>query len=299
MSTSSILLTGATGSVGGELAKQLAAQGIPFRAMVRSLTEPPAQALAALPGAMLVVGDFDQPATVAAALAGIERAFLLTNSTERAEAQQLGFVRLARQAGVRHVVKQSQWAARSDSPVRFLRYHAAVEAALQATGLAYTFLRPNLFMQGLLGFEDSIQQQGKFFAAIGAAKISAVDVRDIAAAATAALTQPGHENKTYDLTGPESLTHAEMAAGLAAALGHPVAFIDVSPDEMRGALLGLGMDAWQAEGLIEDYAHYHRGEAAAVAAGVREATGQEPRTFAAFARDYAPAFTGKAAPAGH
>ncbi|WP_223650557.1 SDR family oxidoreductase [Hymenobacter psoromatis] len=294
--TPAILITGATGSIGTELTKLLAAQGVPFRAMVRHRHEPATQALAALPGATLAVGDFDQPETVMAALAGMERAFLLTNSSEQAEAQQLRFVQLAQQAGVRHLVKQSQWAATPGSPVRFLRYHAAVEAAIRATGLAYTFLRPNLFMQGLLSFRDAIAQQGKFFAPIGDAKISVVDVRDIAAAAAAALTQPGHARKTYDLTGPAALTHAEMAAQLSTALGHPVAFIDVSPDEMCAALRGMHLPAWQAEGLIEDYAHYHRGEAATVATGVQEATGWAPRNFADFARDYAPAFAGDPVP---
>ena len=285
-----VLITGATGSVGSEVVKALVARQVPFRAMVRHPDEKPAQVLAALPGAEIVVGDFNDAASLARALAGIERAFLLTNSTAQAEAQQRRFVAQAQQAGVRHLVKQSQWAAAADSPVRFLRYHAAVEQAIQATGLAYTFLRPNLFMQGLLAFKDAIQQRGQMFAPIGEARISAVDVRDIAAAAAAALTEPGHENKTYDLTGPAALTHAEMAAGLAAALGHPVAFVDVAPADFPYYLLRAGMDPWQAEGLLEDYAHYHRGEAAAVAPGVQEATRHPPRDFAAFARHYAPAF---------
>lgn len=282
-----LLVTGATGNIGSELAQLLAARRVPFRAMVRALNEPPARTLAALPGVEVVAGDFNDAASVAIALVGIERAFLFTNSTAQAETQQLAFVELARQAGVRHLVKQSQWAVAAGSPVRFLRYHAAVEAAIRASGLAYTFLRPNLFMQALLGFKMSIAEQGKFFAAIGEVRISAVDVRDIAAAA--ALTEPGHENRVYELIGPAALTHAELAAG-AAALHRPVAFMDVPPAAMHDALLGLGMDAWQAEGVIEDYAHYHRGEAATVAAGVHEATGQAPREFAAFARDYAPAF---------
>ena len=285
-----ILLTGATGNVGSEVAKLLAARGVAFRAMVRHPDDQPAQALRALPGAEIVTGDFNDAASLSRALEGIERAFLLTNSTAQAEAQQRSFVAQAQRAGVKHVVKQSQWAAAAESPVRFLRYHAAVEQAIRATDLAYTFLRPNLFMQGLLAFKDAMQRQGQLFAPIGAARISAVDVRDIAAAAAAALTEPGHENKIYDLTGPAALTHAEMAAGLAAALGRPVAFVDVPPADLQHYLLRAGMDPWQAEGLLEDYAHYPRGEAAEVAPGVQEATGRPPRDFATFARDYAPAF---------
>jgi uncharacterized protein YbjT (DUF2867 family) len=283
-----ILLTGATGTIGSELTKILISRGVPFRALVRSL--PTAAALQGQPGVELVVGDLNDPASLAPALAGIERAFLLTNSTEWAEQQQLNFVQQARQAGVRHVVKLSQWAADRHSPVRFLRYHAAVEEAIRASGLAYTFLRPNLFMQGLLGFREPIVHQGMFFAAIGNARVSVVDTRDIAAAAAAALMEPGHEGRTYDLTGPAALTHAEMASQLSQALGKPVVFQDISAEAMRAALLGAGFPAWQADGLIEDYAHYHRGEAAQVTTGVQEATGADPHTFADFARDYALAF---------
>ena len=283
-----ILLTGATGTIGSELTKILIRQGVPFRALVRSL--PAAAALQGQPGVELVVGDLDDPASLAPGLAGVERAFLLTNSTERAEQQQLNFVQHARQAGVRQVVKLSQWAADRHSPVRFLRYHAAVEEAIRASGLAYTFLRPNLFMQGLLGFRESIVHQGRFFAAIGDARVSVVDIRDIAAAAAATLTEPGHEGRTYNLTGPAALTHAEMASQLAQALGKPVVFQDIPAEAMREALLGVGFPAWQADGLVEDYAHYHRGEAARVASGVQEATGTAPRAFADFARDYASAF---------
>jgi uncharacterized protein YbjT (DUF2867 family) len=289
-SAPTILLTGATGTVGLAVAQALAGQGVPFRALVRQPDAPAAQQLAALPGAELVLGDFNNPASLQRALAGVERAFLLTNSTEQAEAQQLHFVELARQAGVQHLVKLSQWAADAASPVRFLRYHAAVEAAIRAVGLPYTFLRPNLFMQGLLAFKDTIRAQGQFFAPIGEARVSVIDVRDIAAVAAAALTEPGHDNQTYNLTGPAALTHAEMAAALAEALGHPITFTDVPPAALRGYLAQAGFPEWQAEGLLEDYAHYHRGEAAKLTADVQQVTGQPPRSFAAFARDYAPAF---------
>ena len=166
---------------------------------------------ATLEGSEVVVGNFNDSRSIADALGGVERAFLLTNSSDQAEAQQGGFVDVATRVGVKHIVKLSQWAADPDSPVRFLRYHAAVERRIQESGMAYTFLRPNLFMQGLLAFRESILAQGKFFAAAGEAKISAVDVRDIAAVAVAALTGEGHAGRTYDLTGPEALTHTEMA----------------------------------------------------------------------------------------
>ncbi|QKZ12563.1 SDR family oxidoreductase [Spirosoma sp. KUDC1026] len=283
-----LLITGATGTIGQAITKLLSERGIPFRAMVRSRQK--ADQLAALPGTELVEGDFNDPASLAQALAGIERAFLLTNSSEQAEAQQLAFVTEAKRAGVPHIVKLSQFAAAADSPVRFLRYHAVVEQTICESGITYTFLRPNLFMQGLLGFRQPIVEQGKFFAAIGDAKISAIDIRDIAAVAVAALTEKGHDNKTYTLTGPEALTHAEMAEQLSTALSRHITFVDVPPEAMHDALIVADFPEWQAEALLEDYAHYSRNEASAVTTDVQDVTGKPARTFIDFARDYAPAF---------
>jgi len=283
-----ILVTGANGANGSELVKLLASRNIPLRAMVRSGSH--ATELAAVAGVEVVAGDFDDRASVELALRGIERAFLLTNSTERAQEQQRGFVAAAARAGLKHIVKLSQFAADEASPVRFLRYHARIERAIIESGMAYTFLRPNLFMQGLVSFSRSIRTEGRFYAAARDARISVVDVRDNAAVAAAALTEPGHEGRTYTLTGPAALTHAEMAAGLSEATGRPIAYVDVPPAAMRDALLGMGAPPWQADGLIEDYAHYRRGEAASAASGVQDATGQAPRPFAVFARDYAAAF---------
>jgi uncharacterized protein YbjT (DUF2867 family) len=284
-----ILVTGATGNNGTEIVKRLAATAhVQVHAMVRNRERAGA---IALPHVEVVEGDFDRPATLLSALAGVERAFLLTNSSERAQAQQIAFIDAARQSGVAHIVKLSQFGAEAHSPVRFLRYHAAVEAALQASGIAYTLLRPNLFMQGLLNFRSTIATRNAFYAAAGDARVSVIDLRDIADVAVAALTEAGHEGKLYDLTGPQALTHAEMAEGLSKALGRQVAFVDIPPEAMRDVLLGFGVPVWQADGLIEDYAHYRRGEASAVTSGVRDATGKAPRSFEEFARDYAATFS--------
>jgi uncharacterized protein YbjT (DUF2867 family) len=256
--------------------------------MVRNLDR--ASAIA-LPHVEVVEGDFDRPMTLLTALAGVERAFLLTSSSEHAQAQQIAFIDAARQSGVAHIVKLSQFGADARSPGRFQRYHAAVEAALQASGIAYTLLRPNLFMQGLLNFRSTIATQDAFYAAAGDAEVSAVDVRDIAEVAVAALTESGHEGKLYELTGPQALTHAEMAERLSRSLGRRVAFVDIPPEAMRDALLGVGFPVWQADGLVEEYALYRRGEAAAVTSGVRDAIGKAPRSFEEFARDYAAMFS--------
>jgi uncharacterized protein YbjT (DUF2867 family) len=160
----------------------------------------------------------------------------------------------------------------------------------ESASLESAFLRPNLYFQGFLAFQATIANQGQFFAPIGGARVSAVDVRDIALVAAAVLTQPSHIGKTYTITGPAAVTHAEIARAIAEAIGREVTFVEVSPEDFAGALRKLGVPPWQVEGLVEDYAHYARGEAADVHPTVREIAGADPRGAIAFARDYANAF---------
>jgi uncharacterized protein YbjT (DUF2867 family) len=283
-----ILVTGATGKNGVEIIRRLSGRKERVRAMVHRQND----ILCGTPNVELeyVQADFDDPASLRKILSGVQRAFLVTNSSEHVEERQLRFVALAREAGVKHIVYLSQLHAASDSPLRFLRYHAAVEEALRTSGMSYTNLRPNLYMQGLLMIGRTIALEGRFFAPAGGARVSVVDVRDIAAVAVAALTKSGHEEKTYDITGPEALTHAEMAAQLSEALHRPVAFVDVPEQQFREALRGFHMPDWQADGLVEDYAHYRRGEASNISSAVQAVTGEAPRPFKTFAHDYKSAF---------
>jgi uncharacterized protein YbjT (DUF2867 family) len=119
------------------------------------------------------------------------------------------------------------------------------------------------------------------------AALMAVDVRDIASAALTALVEKGHEGQIYNLTGPQALSHREMAEKPSQALGSRIDFVDVPPESKRKTLIKVGLPVWQADGLIEDYAHSSRGEAAEVATGVQDATGRPPRLFDDVAGDYA------------
>jgi len=282
-----LLVTGATGNTGSTVLKQLEKRGAVVRAMVRS-----SQDNVRLPNtsATVVVGNFDDPRSLDAALEGVTRAYLVTPSSPDAESQQVRFAERAAAAGVRHLVKLSQLAADEASPVRFLRYHATVERRIRELGIGFTFLRPNLYFQGLLAFQPMIAAERHFVAPIGDARVSAVDVRDIAAVAAIALTEPGHDGKIYTITGPAAVTHAEMASALSNAIGRPVAFIDVPSVAFAGALKAAGVPPWQVDGIVEDYAHYARGEAETVSPHVREVTGVDPRDVATFAADYSSAF---------
>jgi uncharacterized protein YbjT (DUF2867 family) len=183
----------------------------------------------------------------------------------------------------------SQLGSDPDSPVRFLRYHAAVEQHIRDIGIDYTFLRPNLFFQGFLAFAELIGEQNMFFAPIGAAAVSAIDVRDIAAVAAATLTEDGHKRATYTLTGPAAITHHQIAEALSAAVGRPITFTDAPPEQFGAALQGI-LPPWQIGGTLEDYAHYRRGEAATVSTAVNDITGAPPKDITQFCRDHADNF---------
>jgi uncharacterized protein YbjT (DUF2867 family) len=281
-----ILVTGATGNTGSPLVDLLTQRGAAVRVMVRHEADAKHFDTARV---TVVVADFDDEASLAAALAGADRAYLVTPSSEEAAEQQVRFAETAAGSGIGHLVVLSQFAAKPDSPVRFLRWHAEVERQIRELGVGYTFLRPNLFFQGLLAAAQTIAATSHLFAPVGDARVSAVDVRDIAAVAAVALTEPGHDGKVYTITGPAAITHGEIAAALSAAVGHEITFVDSSPQDFAAGLRGI-LPPWQIDGLLEDYAHYSRGEAAEVYPTVADVTGRQPISVGQFARDYAAAF---------
>ncbi|WP_037360268.1 SDR family oxidoreductase [Amycolatopsis orientalis] len=274
-----VLVTGATGTVGSALIPALQARGSTVRAMTRGRP---------LDGVETVVADLRDPASIAVALKGVDAVFLNSPSAPDAAELQIQFANLARDAGVGRLVLLSQYAARADSPVRFLRWHAEVEAHVEKLGLDYTVLRPNLYLQALLNFSATVAQ-GFLAAPIGDAPVSAIDTRDISAAAAAVLTTTGHSGRTYTLTGPRAVTHAQIAEALSSATGRDIVFRDAPADQFAAALTGL-LPSWQISGLVEDYAHYSRGEAAEVHDSVADLTGRPARDLTDFAHDYAAAF---------
>ncbi|MFC7345689.1 SDR family oxidoreductase [Chryseobacterium zhengzhouense] len=284
MKSTNLLITGATGSVGTQLVNTLVNMNVSFKALVRNNDQ--GDLMAHLPQTEIAIGDLSDSDSLVQALQGIEKAFLLTNSSEQAEELQLSFVDAAYKAGVKHIVKLSQLAANENSPVRFLRYHAVVENRIKELGMNYTFLRPNLFMQGLIAFGHSIKYEGKFYGSLGNAAVSAVDIRDIAGVAAKVLTENGHENKIYNITGEESLTHFQMAEILSRILKTEISYVDLNSEQMHGALTVAGFPEWQIGGLIEDYAHYARGEASEISNTVSNITGKPAIGFEQFVHDH-------------
>lgn len=281
-----ILITGATGNNGREIVRLLAEAHIPARALVRDKTK---AAELNWPGIEKVEGDLTQPESLRPALRGIEKAFLLTPYAPDQVGMQAGFISAAKRAGVQHIVKFSGMSADVNSAVAIFRQHGEIERILEASGLAYTHLRPTSFMQNFLSSAATIAR-GALYAPMAEARANFVDVRDIAAVAFKALTEPGHEGKAYDITGPEALTHAEIAERLGKAIGKPVTYYAMTPEQYKSSLMQAGVPEWMADGLNELYAAYRAGYADCVTDAVPRIGGKTPIRFQQFAEDHARRF---------
>jgi len=283
-----VLVTGASGMNGAELVRQLSAMGQSVRALVRSRAR--AEGLD-LPGVEVVEGDFGDPASLDRALDGIEKAFLLPPLTRDTVDLQESFIGASKRAGVRHLVRLSAMGAARGVQVSLLRKHYEAAQILAGSEVPHTELQPNGFMQNLLGMADMIKQAGTIYQPAGDARVSHIDVRDIARAAARVLTEDGHDGKTYVLTGPAAITYDEIAADLSAATGRPVAYVSVSPEQFLAGAVQSGMPEWLATGIGELFAYYRDGHGALVTDDVARLTGQPATSFAQFARDHAAAFS--------
>ncbi|MAG36502.1 MAG: NAD(P)-dependent oxidoreductase [Dehalococcoidia bacterium] len=289
-----ILVTGATGTIGREVVKQLVAEGQPVRAFVRDLDR--AAAIAA-PGVELCEGDLADVSTIEAALLGVEQVFLSSTPDPQQGELQGNVVKAALRASVRHVVKMSIAGAHHAAAMAIARSHARIEQQLQNSRLPSTHLRPWLLMQFFFRYAADIQADDIFSAAAGDGRVSMTDAHDVAAVAVAALTEDGHAGKTYELTGPEAISFADVAASLSDVLGKPVRYGDVSVEAARKSLIEAGIARWYAADLTKMFEAFCAGQAATVTTTVAEVTGHQPRTFQQFARDHATCFRDTASPA--
>lgn len=282
-----IVVTGATGNIGGEIVRLLSQKGAQVRAFVRDPQK--AQELAQQ-GIELAQGDFDTIDSMDKALAGVESAFLLSPSLPQQVEQQGNFVDAAKRAGVRHIVKLSGAGASENNPQQFARWHWQVEQHIRNSGIPFTFVQPVYFMQNFLGKDTAqmIAKQGRFAAPIDPdLKFNVVDSRDIAAVAANVLAETGHEGKTYVVTGPELLSSNEHAEKFSAALGKHVSFVNVPADAFKNILLGAGQPQWLAASVVELFENLDT----YVTKTVNEVAKKEPITFDQFIQDNVNAFT--------
>lgn len=287
--TTPILLTGATGNTGRVIAEGLAARGIPFVAMARS--DARRRELEAA-GIATVHGDFDDPPSLDRALANIEKAYLVCTPDEQLVPRETAFIDAAKRAGLRGLVKCSAFWAGTDGPTQNLRAHGRIEQALVASGVPYTIVRPHGFMQTFTLFNwTMIDKAGALSMPAGDGGIPLVDVRDVATVALRALTEPGHEGKAYDLTGPEVLTAADQAAILQRVLGKPVTYLPGSERQLELVMRLLGVPPVPAEHVVKIFRLQREHRMEETTSTLQE-LGITPITYEQFVRDLVAGRTG-------
>jgi uncharacterized protein YbjT (DUF2867 family) len=310
-----ILVTGATGTVGSEVVKQLIAslssssrQNI-IKAAIHSQNK--ADRFRKNDNKVETVSiDYNKQETIANALNNVDKLFLVTlprpNIVNDATAN---VVKEAKKNGINHIVKLSVIGADLDAGTTIGRLHRQEEKIIQGAGIPYTFLRPNGFMQNFVNYVGQIiRNQNAFYLPAGDLKVSFVDARDVAAVAAEVLLTNGDGNrqqdgsKTYDITGPEALSYCQAAEIISKTIGRKVSYIELSEEDTRKAVKKMGMKEWDIEHMMEfyynamelynlEFSDINRvGYGSQITNVVEQITGRKPISFVQFAKDYAEAF---------
>jgi uncharacterized protein YbjT (DUF2867 family) len=280
-----MILVTTAGKVGVEAARLLAERAEPVRLLVRNPEK--ATALAQL-GVDVAVGDLSVPATIDAAMRGVSAVVLVSPAIP---AQELNVVTSAAGAGASHVVKITSKAS-ADSPIARRRDQTEIENGLIASGLGYTLLRNNAYMQNFLMLAPAIAKTGGFGSSAGDGRVGMVDTRDVAAVAAEIAASPAaHQGRTYWPTGPESLSYADAAKVLSKVLGRTVTFHPLTFDEQKQAMTDVGVPEHIAEMNAQAIALFVQGDSDWVTGDVPSILGRPPRTFEQFVTDHAAAFS--------
>lgn len=283
-----ILVTGPTGNVGTHVVRQLLAAGVPVRTVAHSRNSIEALRKA---GTEVFEADFGVHGSMHSVFDGISSVFLLTPLVPHMVRMGATLVEEARKAGVKRIVRLSGMGADAAPGITLGRWHREVEEAIENSGIAYTFLRPNSFMQTYaVFFGDSIKNKDAFYLPAGDGKVSLIDTRDVAAVAVKALTQKGHEGKAYTLTGAEALSNTRVSEILSEVTGRQIHYVDVPDEAARERMKKAQIPDWLVDVLMELYQLHRAGATAAVLPTVEQVTGKPPIDFHQFARDYIDAF---------
>ena len=279
-----ILITTA-GKVGSEAASLLAQQGTPVRVLVRN----PEKAKALVQARVeLVKGDLDDPATIDAALRDVKAVVLVSPAVP---VHELNVIDSAARAGVAHVVKITSKAS-ADSPIARRRWQTEIEAGLIASGLGYTLLRNNAYMQNFLALAPAIANTNSFASSVGTGRVGLIDARDVAAVAAEVAAAPAaHVGKTYWPSGPELLSYSDVAAVLTNVLDRPISYRQRTFEEDRQAMIQAGVPEPIAEMNAQAFSLTAEGDAAWITDDVPTLLNRPARSFEQFATDYAATFS--------
>jgi len=286
-----ILVTGASGNVGKAVLNEVARSGAKHKAMYRSANE----AANAPAGTQPIIADFAKKETLAPALRDVDAVYLVCSPIPDLVQLETNMIDACVIAGVKHIVLNSALGA-GDYSKSYPSWHRKVEDKLKSTGISFTILRPNSFHQNVVAFfAPSIRAQGVFYGSMRNARVSFLDVRDIAVVAAKALAASEHSGKTYELNGPEALTYAELAEKISKHAARAVQYVDIPVEAQRKAMLEQGMPAWQVDALLDLQEYYASGKGGTVDQLLPKLLGRAPITMDRFLAECSGEFRNQAA----
>ncbi|QIG48599.1 SDR family oxidoreductase [Nordella sp. HKS 07] len=281
-----ILITGATGQVGGAALNALVAASAEVRVLVRR-----SSGFTGSEGVEVMQGSFDDDKSLARALEGVYVMLLAGRDSPDSVSQHQRVLAHARRAGVRHIVKLSAIGASPESPIALMREHHQIDEEIRESPGDWTLLKPHLYMQNLLRAADAVRREGRLSAPMGRDRFPLVDASDVGAAAAVILVNPtAHAAKEYKLTGPVTYNYEQVASALAAVAGHAIAYEPVAPEDFEARLLAMGIPTWRAFDLAHIASAYSAAENA-ISPDLPMLLGRKPRSLYEFIADNQNAFS--------
>ncbi len=276
-----ILVTGATGTVGSRTVKALLKSGGGSRIVAAGRNTAKLAALQSA-GAHIAEMDWNKPGTVEQAFSGATKLFLLTSPNFSDSTLEMSTaISAAEAAGIEYIARLSVMGAEDEPGITLTRVHRSEELAIMGSQIDYTFLRPNGFMQNIEQQAQMIKEQNAFYMPLGDARVSFVDVDDIAAVAAAVLLDGSkqYSGKAYDLTGPEAVSGVDMANVLSQVLGREIRYVAVSDEMASGGMRAQGMPDTAIAALMELFESYKQGKYAPTVTAVPSITGRAATSF--------------------
>lgn len=280
-----ILVTGATGNTGSEIVKQLLEKGVQFKAMSRNKSKFKFKAKI-----NWVEANFADISSLVLAFKDVESIYVAMPAHPDNEVWINNIITASKKAGVLHIIKLSGIRVSPDADSEIIRVHAKTDDMLMQSGLVYTLLRSNSFYQNIFASIPTIKNLSSIYVPLSDSRLSLIDIRDLSAVAVKVLTENGHSNKIYNLTGPETLSYFDIAKKIGSAIGKDITYYPIAKEEMKSAMLKTGVSEWRADKLSEILAWFGKGGFEAISPDVESLLKRPAYSFDEFLDAYKKSF---------